>query len=160
MSSLHKQFPAYGPNLWGLTSSDSADGYKAWGGPPQQRDIDGSVVPAAAEGSLAFLPRLCLDALESMKQHYGDKGYLKYGFVDAFNPNGWYDGDVLGIDVGPAVLMAENCRSSFVWKTFMSSPEARAALKAANFRQLTTSDADATSSVFSAMTKANVIAGN
>jgi len=32
------------------------------------------------------------------------------------------------------VLMAENCRTGFVWKTFMSSPEAQAALKAAGFR--------------------------
>jgi hypothetical protein len=32
--------------------------------------------------------------------------------------------------------MAENCRSGFVWKVFMSSPEARAAMKAAGFRPL------------------------
>jgi hypothetical protein len=32
--------------------------------------------------------------------------------------------------------MAENCRSGFVWKTFMSSPEAQSALKVAGFRKL------------------------
>jgi len=31
--------------------------------------------------------------------------------------------------------MAENCRSGFVWKLFMSCPEAQAALKAAGFRR-------------------------
>ena len=51
-------------------------------------------------------------------------------------PTDWYNTDVIGIDVGPTVLMAENCRSGFVWKTFMSSPEARAALKAAGFRPI------------------------
>lgn len=139
---LSKQFKTYGPNMWGLTASDGPNGYNAWGGPPAQGDIDGSVVPCAAAGSLAFEPRLCLDALESMQQNYGTKGYLKYGFVDAFNPaTGWYDSDVLGIDVGPTVLMAENCRSGFVWQTFMSSPETRTALKAAGFRAQGSSEA-------------------
>ena len=145
---LSKQFPTYGPNLWGLTASDYAHGYTAWGGPPSQGEIDGTVVPTAAGGSLAFEPRLCLDALESMKQHYGDKSYLKYGFVDAFNPSGWYNKDVLGIDVGPMVLMAENCRTGFVWKTFMSAVEAQTALKVAHFRVLTEADASSTSGLF------------
>jgi hypothetical protein len=131
---LGKEFPTYGPNMWGLTASDSKRGYTAWGGPPEQEDPDGTVVPCAAAGSLAFEPRLCLDALESMKQRFGDKAYLKYGFVDAFNPSGWYNPDVIGINIGPSVLMAENARTGFVWKTFMSCPEAQAALKAAGFR--------------------------
>jgi hypothetical protein len=156
---LSKQFPTYGPNLWGLTASDSEDGYKAWGGPPAPKDdvIDGSVVPAAAAGSLPFEPRLCLDVLENERANYGQKGYLKYGFVDAFNPgDGWYNAFVLGIDVGPSVLMAENCRSGFVWQTFMSSPEARAAVKAAGFQPSLASDADTTTSLFTT----RVSAGN
>ena len=134
---LSKQYPALGPNIWGLTASDYEKGYTAWGGPPPQGPIDGSVVPCAAAGSLAFEPRLCLDALKEMKKRYGEKGYVRYGFVDAFNPGkGWYNDDVIGIDVGPTVVMAENCRSGFVWKTFMSSAEARAALKTGGFRPL------------------------
>jgi len=150
---LSTKFPTYGPNMWGLTASDSEHGYKGWGGPPTWRDdrIDGSVVPAAAAGSLAFEPRICLDDLENMRANYGEKGYLKYGFVDAFNPAaGWYNPDVLGIDIGPSVLMAENCRSAFVWQTFMSSPEARAAIKAAGFRAVESSDVLPTTSLFNA----------
>lgn len=135
---LHEQYPTYGPNLWGLTASDYQDGYTAWGGPPQQGDVNGTVVPCAAGGSLAFEPRLSVDALKHMKAAYGEKAYRKYGFVDAFNPsNGWVNKDVIGIDVGPTVLMAENARTGFVWKTFMSTPEAQAALKLAGFRALT-----------------------
>jgi hypothetical protein len=152
---LSAQFPDYAPNMWGLTASDNEDGYVAWGGPPIERHrkaddkIDGSVTPAAAAGSLAFEPRLCLDDLENMRARYGANAFLKYGFVDAFNPtNDWYDTDVLGIDIGPSVLMAENCRSGFVWQTFMSSPEAHAALKAAGFRPLEPSDAHPTTSLF------------
>lgn len=131
---LSKRFSDYGPNCWGLTASDWAGGYTAWGGPPQQGDIDGTVVPTAAGGSVAFEPRLCLDCLEFMKKSFKD-AYQKYGFVDSFNPlNSWYNSDCLGIDVGPMVLMAENCRSGFVWKTFMSAPEAQSAIKEAGFR--------------------------
>jgi hypothetical protein len=48
--------------------------------------------------------------------------------------------------------MAENCRSGFVWKTFMSSEEARSAMKAAGFRRLNQDEAAslATTSIFSA----------
>jgi hypothetical protein len=43
--------------------------------------------------------------------------------------------------------MAENCRSGFVWKTFMSAPEAKAALKAAGFVPLTSQMKDSTTSL-------------
>jgi hypothetical protein len=147
---LSKRFPTYGPKLWGLTASDFVDGYTAWGGPPAQGPIDGSVVPCAAAGSLVFEPRLCLEALKHMREQYGEKGWQKYGFVDAFNPaTGWYNADVIGIDVGPTVVMAENCRSGFVWKTFMSNPEAHTALKAAGMRAVDSRDAvPASTSIF------------
>jgi hypothetical protein len=59
---------------------------------------------------------------------------MKYGFVDAFNPLiGWYDQDVLGIDLGITMLMAENHRSGLVWNTFMKNPEATTAMKKAGF---------------------------
>jgi hypothetical protein len=86
-----------------------------------------------------------------MRAIYGVKAFLKYGFVDAFNPTkDWYDTDVLGIDIGPSVLMAENCRSGFVWQTFMSSPEAHAAIKIAGFRPFDSSDIRPTTSLFTA----------
>lgn len=150
---LGKRFPKYGPDLWGISASDGPHGYQSWGGPPAQGEIDGSIVPCAAAGSLAFEPRLCLDVLKKIRQDYGNNAYLKYGFVDAFNPaTNWYNADVLGIDVGVSVVMAENCRSGFVWKTFMSSEEAQRALKAAGFRRLSQQEAAglATTSVFSA----------
>lgn len=138
---LSKRFPTYGPNMWGLTASDYDGGYTAWGGPPQQGDVDGTVVPCAPGGSMMFSPKITLDALTAMKAKYGDKGYLKYGFVDAFNPaTGWYNKDVIGIDVGATVLSVENARSGFVWKLFMSAPEAQAGLKAAGFRPIRTAD--------------------
>src|SRR3989475_7801203 len=53
--SLHDRFPDYSDDLWGITASDSIKGYVAWGGPPPQGPIDGSVVPCACGGSLPLL---------------------------------------------------------------------------------------------------------
>lgn len=129
---LSKEFPKYGPNMWGLTASDYQKGYTAWGGPPRHPDTDGSVVPCAAAGSLMFTPDITLAALKQMKAEYGDKIYGKYGFADAFNPhNGWVGKDVLGIDLGITLLSIENLRSGKVWYWFMQNDEIRRALKRA-----------------------------
>jgi hypothetical protein len=73
--------------------------------------------------------------LRSLKLEHGDKAWGRYGPCDAFHPSlSWYDADVLGIDLGISLLMAENYRSGFVWKTFMQNPEAVNAMKLAGFR--------------------------
>ena len=124
----------YSDDYWGITASDSQHGYTAWGGPPVLRPIDGTVVPCAAGGSLPFLPRDCLRTLMAMKEKYA-QAWGRYGFCDAFHPEAqWYDPDVLGIDQGISVLMAENLRSGFLWNTFMKNPEARDAMTRAGFQ--------------------------
>jgi beta-glucosidase len=127
---LSKEFPNYGPNVWGLTASDYVGGYVAWGAPPRHEATDGTVVPCAAAGSLMFTPDISLAALKEMKTKYGDRIYGKYGFVDAFNPqNGWVNRDVIGIDLGITLLSAENLRSGKVWYWFMQNDEIRRAMK-------------------------------
>jgi beta-glucosidase len=127
---LSKEFPKYGPNMWGLTASDYKNGYVAWGAPPRHPETDGSVVPYAAAGSLMFTPEITLPVLKEMKEKYGDKIYGKYGFADAFNPqNGWVNGDVLGIDLGITLLSIENLRSGKVWYWFMQNDEIRRAMR-------------------------------
>jgi len=121
---LRYDFPHFGPDLWGITASDSAKGYLVWGGPPRDSDIDGTVVPSAAGGSLMFTPELSSRALLTMHEKYGAKIYGKYGFVDAFNPKtGWIDTDVIGINVGIILLSAENMRSENIWRWFMQNHE-------------------------------------
>jgi len=133
--SLAKEFPDYSEDLWGITSSDSVKGYVAWGGPPATGPIDGSVVPCAAGGSVAFLPGPALRVLRTIRSKYAAEGWCRYGFIDAFNPlTHWYNSDVIGIDVGITVLMAENARSGFVWETFMKNPEAQRGMKLAGFQ--------------------------
>jgi len=124
----------YSEDYWGVSASDYAGGYTAWGGPPPQGPLDGTVVPCAAAGSLAFLPADCLAVLRAMRSKWGKQAWGRYGFVDAFHPAAnWYDPDVLGIDQGISVLMAENLRTSLVWNTFMQNPESARAMKLAGF---------------------------
>jgi hypothetical protein len=122
---LGKQFSDYSDDLWGITASDSEYGYVAWGGPPATGPIDGTVVSSAAGGSLPFLPAATMRVLKTIRTRY-PSAWTKYGFVNAFNPlKNWYDSDVIGIDTGITMLMAENLRTGFVWNTFMKSPEAQ-----------------------------------
>src|SRR5207302_8645079 len=100
-----------------------------WGGSLTDPRIDGTVTPAAAAGSLMFAPDICVPALRSMLVNYGKTIYGRYGFADAFNPTtGWVSRYVIGIDVGIALLSAENLRTGSVWLWFMSNPESEHAL--------------------------------
>ena len=134
---LAKNFPDYSDDLWGITASDSDNGYVVWGGPPATGPIDGTVVPAATGGSLPFLPSATMRVLKNIKARY-PQAWSRYGFVDAFNPlKQWYDKDVIGIDTGITMLMAENLRTSFVWETFMKNPEAQRGMANAGFKSYT-----------------------
>ncbi len=132
---LAKRFPDYSDDLWGITASDSKNGYVTWGGPPSIGPIDGTVVPSAPAGSLPFLPVDTLRVLKNMKNRYGDHSWCRYGFVNAFNPlTNWFDQDVIGIDTGITITMSENLRTGFVWETFMKNPEAQLGLTRAGFK--------------------------
>lgn len=128
---LSSRFPkSYSPDVWGITASDSARGYIAWGGPPADPAIDGTLVPSAAAGSLMFTPDICLPALRTMRERFGGSNYGRYGFADAFNPTTqWADPDVIGIDLGITLLSAENLRTGSVWRWFMRNPEIQAAME-------------------------------
>jgi hypothetical protein len=140
---LSYDFPAFASEMWGITASDSAKGYLAWGGPPRDADIDGTIVPSAAGGSLMFTPDLSAAALRAMREKYGEKVYGKYGFIDAFNPQtGWFDSDVIAINAGIILLSAENSRNGNVWKWFMQNreiPQAMQRVGLVKFKSRTTS---------------------
>ncbi len=128
-------FPRWSRELWGVTACDGPRGYKAQGGPFGSVDkVDGTLAPCAPGGSLPFAPRECLAALQEMRAVGGVQVWGRYGFADAFNPQtGWVSPDVIGIDVGITLVMAENLRSGFVWRHFMQAPEVRRALRLAGF---------------------------
>ncbi|MES2696087.1 MAG: glucoamylase family protein [Verrucomicrobiota bacterium] len=131
----NKRFQFWSADMWGLTASDGPRGYIAWGTPGFEPDrSDGTLVPCAPGGSLPFAPRECLTALHRMREAGGEKIWGRYGFADAFNPQtGWIASDVIGIDLGIMLVMAENLRSELVWKTFMRAPEVQRGMQLAGF---------------------------
>lgn len=141
---LAREFPDYTEDLWGITASDSARGYAVWGGPPAMGRIDGSVVPCAAGGSLPFLPEETLRVLRNIREKYERRAWKKYGFVDAFNPlTNWYSQDVIGIDVGIIMVMAENARTGFIWDQFMRNDVAKNGMAKAGFKSIPSSEGPA-----------------
>lgn len=158
----------YSDSLWGWTASDGPGGirdatpvvngeprrfmgYAARGVSSERIVDDGTIVPTAPGGSIAFAPEVTIPALMAMKQAYGDRLYTRYGFKDAFNPSftftqagsrsgsvdartGWVANDHLGIDQGPILAMLENHRSELIWKTMRKSPHVRRGLERLGFR--------------------------
>ncbi len=130
--SLSRKYPWYGREMWGVTASDSPSGYRIWCSP--DCPPDGTLVPCAAGGSLPFLPENTIAVLRNMLGRYGNKAWGRYGFVDAFQPGeNWFNPDVIAINQGIMLLMAENTRSGLVWKEMMSNPETRRGMDLAGF---------------------------
>jgi hypothetical protein len=127
----------YGPNMWGITASDVPTGYSARG---TNNNDDGTLNATAPGGSLPFAPEVCMPALRNMYDTYRTTIWTGYGFCDAFNLSvspAWWDTDVLGIDQGPIIIMAENYRTGNVWKTFMKEPAIATGLQRAGFTTVT-----------------------
>ncbi|HVK57197.1 MAG TPA: glucoamylase family protein, partial [Candidatus Kapabacteria bacterium] len=135
------RFPGYGADVWGLTACDGpgsnqAHAYIARGAPPAEND-DGTIAPTAAGGSLPFAPAECVRALRTMYDRYREQIWCGYGFRDAFNLQElWWGEDVIGIDQGPILIMAENLRTGRVWEIMQKSPVLERGLKRAGFRPI------------------------
>jgi hypothetical protein len=126
-----KQFKGYGENCWGLTASDTYDGYNA-----QSPDNDfGTITPTAALSSFPYTPEYSMKALKHFYYDLGGKIWGPYGFTDAFNESkNWYAESYLAIDEGPIVVMIENYRTGLLWKLFMSCDEVHQGLQRLDFQ--------------------------
>lgn len=153
----------YSADVWGLTACDGPGDFKLTIGGrereffsysargPGARD-DGTIAPTAAASSLPFAPEDVTACVKAMKARYGSAIYTQWGFLDSFNPTlttadrvpalrhgklvenvGWVNGDYLGIDQGPIVVMTENHRSDIVWKRMRGEPNLIRGLKRAGF---------------------------
>jgi hypothetical protein len=126
----------YSSNVWGLTASDDPSGYVVHGLPPVGFD-NGTIAPTAAGGATAFTPEYSVPTLNYFYSHYRPHIWTAYGFRDAFNLGAqWYDGDELGIDQGPIVIMIENYRTQRPWQLFMQNLEVQTGLQQAGFVSL------------------------
>ncbi|GAB2767062.1 glucoamylase family protein [Rhabdobacter roseus] len=125
------KFKGYGENSWGLTASDTYNGYNAH----SPTNDFGTITPTAALSSFPYTPEQSMKALKYFYNDLGDKLWTEYGFVDAFNESqNWYAQSHLAIDQGPIIVMIENYRTGLLWKLFMEVPEIQAGLKKLNFK--------------------------
>lgn len=126
-----KGFKGYGQNCWGLTASDTYDGYNAF----SPTNDFGTITPTAALSAFPYTPEYSMKALKHFYYDLGDRIWSEYGFTDAFNETkNWYAASHLAIDQGPIVAMIENYRSGLIWKLFMSCPEIKTGLKKLDFQ--------------------------
>lgn len=127
-------FKGYGANCWGLTASDTYNGYAAHS---PAEDL-GTISPTAALSAFPYTPDYSMQALKHFYFDLGDKIWSEYGFVDAFNETkNWYAKSHLAIDQGPIVVMMENYRSGLLWKLFMQIPEIQKGLQTLGFKTST-----------------------
>ncbi len=121
----------YGPNIWGLNACDGPDGYNAYGVPGPE---DGTVSTTGAIASIIFTPELSKAAADETYMRFGMNIWGRYGFSDSFNPlKHWFDKDVIGIDLGMALLAIEDVRTGLPWKLVAANPSTNSALAKAGF---------------------------
>lgn len=127
-----QKYKGYGENCWGLTASDTYNGYAAHS---PTEDL-GTISPTAALSAFPYTPEYSMQALKHFYNDLGDKIWSEYGFVDAFNESkNWVAASHLAIDQGPIIVMIENYRSGLLWRLFMSCPEIKAGLQKLGFER-------------------------
>lgn len=127
-----KNYKGYGADCWGLTASDTYNGYAAHS---PTEDL-GTISPTAALSAFPYTPDYSMQALKHFYYNLGDKIWSEYGFVDAFNESkNWYAQSHLAIDQGPIIVMIENYRTGLLWDLFMSCPEVSNGLKKLGFKR-------------------------
>ena len=124
------QFKGYGADCWGLTASDTYNGYDAH----SPTNDHGTITPTAALSAFPYTPEYSMQALRHFYDDLGDKIWTEYGFADAFNESqNWYADSHLAIDQGPIIVMIENYRSGLLWKLFMQNPDVQRGLQRLGF---------------------------
>lgn len=119
----------YGPYGWGLNASDGPDGYMAYGVPAPE---DGTLSPTGVLASILYDPRGALDSAHYLRKTLGKRMWGRYGFANAYNlDRNWFDKDVIGIDLGMALLAIENYRTGLIWRLTGSHPATSRAFRRA-----------------------------
>lgn len=123
---------------WGVTACDTPKGYNGLLGTPPSgnnstvHQIDGTLAPAGALGSIVFTPK---ETMWAVGNYYKLPSLIgKYGLKDSFNLDlNWYATDYIGIDKGITLLMIANYKDEIVWKVFMDIQYVKDGLKNLGF---------------------------
>ncbi len=127
------RFLTFREGLWGVTASDQPKGYGAH--EPREGSSDGTVAPTAMAAGVLFVPEDADQALAKLQTKFGERAWGRYGFCNALNVGKeWFDPDVIGIDLGMALLCLENQRNGLIWRLTGSHPRLRDGLAIAGLR--------------------------
>lgn len=122
------RYVGYGPDLWARSACDGPDGYDAFGMPGWGTD-NGTIAPNSAVASVMFTPAESLRSAEHMVAKYPHI-WGRYGYSVGFNPTRKYHSpDVIGIELGMAMLAIENHRDRFAHRMLLSHPNIPAGLQ-------------------------------
>ncbi|MBP7821363.1 MAG: beta-glucosidase [Saprospiraceae bacterium] len=125
-----KHFFGYSQNCWGLTASDTYDGYTAH---EPNNDL-GVISPTAALSSMPYTPTESMNTLKYFYYTLGDKTFKQYGFIDAFSlDRPWFADSFLAIDQGPIIIMIENHRSQLIWNLLTQNSNVKNGLRKLGF---------------------------
>jgi hypothetical protein len=146
------EYPGYGKNCWGLTSSYSVPGTaRYFNGQTDEKPETGNsgqtgyaghrpsfdlgvISPTAALSSFPYAPDEVMPVIRHFYENLGDKIWGEYGFYDAFSEEyEWYPQRYLAIDQGPVPVMIENHRSGLLWSLFMQNEDVKNGLKKLDF---------------------------
>ena len=135
----HPENKTYAAGFWGINASDQPDGYGVQ--QPQDGRNTGTVSPTAMLAAVAFTPIQSQKALADLWT-LRDKVWGRYGFCNAFNlEKGWFDTDVIGIDLGMMLLLSDNARSGLTWRLMQHNSLAQRGIEAAGFHVVQAPDA-------------------
>jgi hypothetical protein len=122
----------YFASLWGLTASDTYNGYTAH----SPTNDNGTISPTAALSSFPYTPYFSMQVLRHLYTSLRAVMIGEYGPFDAYNrERNWVGRQYLAIDQGPIVTMIENYRSGLLWSLFTNLPEIQAGLAKAGIQK-------------------------
>lgn len=125
-----RKYYGYSDECWGLTASDTRNGYTAHSPTNDQ----GVITPTASLSSMPFTPEASLKAARFFYYKLGDRLFGEYGFADAFSLHySWVADSYLAIDQGPIIVMIENYRSHLIWNYAMKNEDIRKGLTTLGF---------------------------
>jgi hypothetical protein len=130
------QFKTY-KKFWGLSAGDgppnpgkSEDAYRAYA---PDTDVDGTAHVMATLASIDVAPALVQENISAAEALQDPKMHGRYGYSNINLDKNWVSRDVVGIDVGVAVMALDNVLSDGevrkIWQTLPCARRAEARLK-------------------------------
>lgn len=117
------RFKSFNEYSWGITACITPNGYFGLlGAKPSSnnQNVDGTISPSGAIGSIVFTPT---ESITALTNYYLILDLIdKYGLKDSYNLDyNWFATESLGIDKGISMVMIQNFLNESIWNSFMKN---------------------------------------